>query len=635
MLPVSLLPPPAGTFDKALKFSLHSWGDSLTEAPSLAKLGFYLWTSVAAGKLRLRGCLVRGANWGHSGCNTSIIAPGLLSRIFFAHYYETPTIGVVWCGTNDDPSHSQSAQTVTTLTSSGTTATATISSNAGLWPGCWITISGATPSAYNGTYQVASLIGSTQFTYTFPGGTSPATGTITCGTIALPQTQQNLMAAVKVLKFGCGGPNTNGVAVVGSQTQLPANTPPGTRIVVMVDTSTTGGAAASLDQTPRIDGDYSLSPQQDVWEARNCQPGEKGWGRVFVATSVPTHTKRSVVFGQHYLNYSIGGDTPTTEYAPYNSTNGLRYYQSQAAAAESTAIVPVGSVTSGVIQVPLTSITSAGTTATATSAIPHNLFVGAATTISGATPSGYNGSITVTGVLSSTQFTYTLGSPQTQAATGNMAAQVAQATLTTAQTTTTVPVLSLTSNGTTATAVTSAFHNLSVGSSVTISGATPSGYNGTVTVTGIVNQTSFTYTLSGSLSSPATGTIQAVVLTPQVAHGLWPGASFTLSGAGQSGYNGTFIVTGVPSPSQLTFTLAAPTQSPATGTISLSWTTTIYLDLRTQFLARINAGLDVQGSATWHDADLDVHLSMYGDELVAEFLTAAIIVQPGWLAAMM
>jgi hypothetical protein len=66
-----------------------------------------------------------------------------------------------------------------TLTSASTTATATTSAAHGLSVRDSITIAGATPSAYNGTYTVATVADSTHFTYTFAGGTSPATGTIT------------------------------------------------------------------------------------------------------------------------------------------------------------------------------------------------------------------------------------------------------------------------------------------------------------------------------------------------------------------------------------------------------------------------------------------------------------------------
>ncbi|MGZ2483996.1 hypothetical protein ACVITL_002519 [Rhizobium pisi] len=65
-----------------------------------------------------------------------------------------------------------------TLTSTGALATATCASTAHLVSGQSLIIAGAPPSAYNGTFAI-SVTSPTTFTYTFAGGTSPATGTIT------------------------------------------------------------------------------------------------------------------------------------------------------------------------------------------------------------------------------------------------------------------------------------------------------------------------------------------------------------------------------------------------------------------------------------------------------------------------
>lgn len=65
---------------------------------------------------------------------------------------------------------------------------------------------------------------------------------------------------------------------------------------------------------------------------------------------------------------------------------------------------------------------------------------------------------------------------------------------------------SLTSSGTTATVTTAINHQLKSGQYVIISGATPSGYNGTYAIT-VTGANTFTFALGGSLASPATGTI--------------------------------------------------------------------------------------------------------------------------------
>ena len=73
------------------------------------------------------------------------------------------------------------AQTISSITNSGTTATLTTASAHGLATGNRVTISGATPSAYNGTF-VITVTGATTFTYTMlsnPGGAASVVGTYT------------------------------------------------------------------------------------------------------------------------------------------------------------------------------------------------------------------------------------------------------------------------------------------------------------------------------------------------------------------------------------------------------------------------------------------------------------------------
>ncbi|MGO6699271.1 hypothetical protein ACCS33_07425 [Rhizobium ruizarguesonis] len=72
-----------------------------------------------------------------------------------------------------------------TLTSVGTVATATVATGtAGLQTGQTLSISGATPAAYNGSY-VITVVDANTFRYNFAGGTSPATGTIRANDLGL------------------------------------------------------------------------------------------------------------------------------------------------------------------------------------------------------------------------------------------------------------------------------------------------------------------------------------------------------------------------------------------------------------------------------------------------------------------
>jgi hypothetical protein len=71
---------------------------------------------------------------------------------------------------------------------------------------------------------------------------------------------------------------------------------------------------------------------------------------------------------------------------------------------------------------------------------------------------------------------------------------------------TALSVTSITRSGTTATVTTSASHNFESNDRVYISGATPAGYNGNVSIT-VTGATTFTYTVDSTLTTPATGTI--------------------------------------------------------------------------------------------------------------------------------
>lgn len=75
---------------------------------------------------------------------------------------------------------SQSSVSVSSITSSGTTATVTTTANHGWSDGDFVTIAGANETAYNGQFQI-TVVTATTFTYTCASTPSatPATGTIT------------------------------------------------------------------------------------------------------------------------------------------------------------------------------------------------------------------------------------------------------------------------------------------------------------------------------------------------------------------------------------------------------------------------------------------------------------------------
>jgi Metallo-peptidase family M12B Reprolysin-like/HYR domain len=124
--------------------------------------------------------------------------------------------------------------------------------------------------------------------------------------------------------------------------------------------------------------------------------------------------------------------------------------------------------------------------------------------------------------------------------------------------------------GNTVTIATSAVHRLTVGDVVTVAGVAEPGYNGTWTVTAVPTTRSFTYEnpVSGlatsgggtvTLAEPgATSSGTTALIRTAAPHGRSVGDIVTISGVNNAGYNGTFTITGVPSPRSFEYTIAAP-----------------------------------------------------------------------------
>jgi len=97
----------------------------------------------------------------------------------------TPVDGMIRYNTTTDQYEGNTAvagQTISTLQLSGTvTAILTTTTPHGLVTGNYITVTGATPAAYNGSYNI-TYINSTSFSYTMasnPGGNATVVGTYT------------------------------------------------------------------------------------------------------------------------------------------------------------------------------------------------------------------------------------------------------------------------------------------------------------------------------------------------------------------------------------------------------------------------------------------------------------------------
>jgi RHS repeat-associated protein len=176
----------------------------------------------------------------------------------------------------------------------------------------------------------------------------------------------------------------------------------------------------------------------------------------------------------------------------------------------------------------VTGLSESGTTVTATTATPHGLLPGSSVTISGASPSGYDGTFTVAAVNSPTTFTYTAASGLGTSSGTDITASAKPASMS---------VSSLSYSGTTITATVSSTASLANNEMVTIAGATPAIYDGSFKIT-VTDSTHFTYSVATTPSASATGTITASPLTLDSSIGRLsalydPSAVWGLDSAGQ------------------------------------------------------------------------------------------------------
>ena len=132
-------------FNNDLVFNLNNQG------------AIYYWTySAGFGNRAVLLSSLAGAIAVPAGTEKTLFAPsGHLLALGATSYSETSTAGA----------------SISSITSSGTTATLTTGSDHGLATNDWVYLSGQTPVMYSGTYQV-TVTGTTTFTYTLAASTS-------------------------------------------------------------------------------------------------------------------------------------------------------------------------------------------------------------------------------------------------------------------------------------------------------------------------------------------------------------------------------------------------------------------------------------------------------------------------------
>ncbi len=430
-----------------------------------------------------------------------------------------------------------------------------------------VTIAGASPTGYNGTYKIVSTCSplpcvaspfSNIFTYSvaYPGparaGIAPPKLGVEFDTNVDSSRNDPSAEHFDFLYWGSAGDNNlqaasttrdgaddnrhnDGVAGDGSQPlnprSLTTTSATATAAAGIAAARWTGGTATITTSAPH---GFPLGPGQIVVVS---DTGPLGYQGTYTAT----------VTGANQFTYSLATDPGAY---PYVAT--------------------------------VATATWAGGTATITTSADHGLSTGASVTVSNVSPGAWNGTYVVT-VIDATHFRYSLASnPGSYVSGGQVSAPLSW-------------VNTASWSGGIVTMTTAAAHKLVSNQYVTVSGILPSGYNGTYRAT-VVDATTFTYPLTNPSTNPGayvsgglvaiagiTSTVMAatttnitgttwstfgtVTVTTAVAHSLTVGQSgqtVYISGVTPAGYNGVYAVTSVPSTTSFTYSLANAGLTPGT-----------------------------------------------------------------------
>ena len=387
-----------------------------------------------------------------------------------------------------------------------TTAKATVASTAGFVAGTTqVTISGATPAAFNGTYTVASVTNATTFTYivssaqglaTAPGAAATNTNTATVITSAA----HGLAVGGSFTMYAANPTNYNGTFTVASVINTTsftytvagtpsANTVSGVYLVrggsttVFASTSVAHGflvgqiVQISATSPSAWNGSYTIataSGNNFSFTTPTVLPTVTTLGTaststvVTVTATVPNHGFSSLD------SVIVEGAVP----AGFNGTWTVLTVPNANTFTFSTGSALASPTTPGTVR---PSVGKAYATVTA-----HGYVSGDQIVIRGATPAAFNGTFTIT-TVDANNFTYSPTSTPGGPNTGT----------------------SVTASIRSTTAIAVAFnHGFTNGQTVTIAGASPSAFNGSYTIT-VLNTSTFTYAL-GSAQGDATGSIVAV-----------------------------------------------------------------------------------------------------------------------------
>lgn len=286
---------------------------------------------------------------------------------------------------------------VTSLTRSGTVATAATATDVSFQVGDTVTVAGATPAAYNGAVVVTGVVRAT--TITSPSVAISLTRSGTTATATCTSTAHGFVNGESVTISGANESAYNGTYTITyiSGTQF-------SYTVVVTSTLPATPATGSPALTNTNSGQGLVTGGASTWT----------WvGTLAALCGTPQVGETIQIVSAQGIDQLIGSATVTV------SAGGIDFTFSKATTYSSG----TGSITFTRTAPVISSITRSGTTVTVTTASAHGFFNGQSVSISGATQTQYNGTFVVTRTGANT-FTYELAAESpTTPATGSIFAQ--------------------------------------------------------------------------------------------------------------------------------------------------------------------------------------------------------------------
>ncbi|HEY5899811.1 MAG TPA: hypothetical protein VIV54_19755, partial [Burkholderiales bacterium] len=463
-------------------------------------------------------------------------------------------------------------KSVTSLTSSGQIATATVAAH-GYTAGQTVIISGASPSIYNGTFTIL-------------GPSTTPVGAITVNTF-----QYDMGAAPSALTAQVNATDhklqTGDTVVVDSITDNAFDTA-STGSSVIVPTGDANTFTYDIATAPTVSPSIS-----------HTVIGKRAVAQLYSIGSTATVTLPSHQFASSapFTTVSIEGAAESE----FNRTG------------VTASVIDGNSFTYPLASVP----TKVSRKVQVTTSTPHGFNNSDTITIGGVSAS-YNGTFVITRV-SATQFTYSTATDLIADATGGTASRAGTAFSVTS--------MSHAASSGTVNVTTSAAHGLALGSSVSISGSTYPQYNGTFTLTAVGSTTTFSFSPTNvpavsAATTPATGAVSVTRLSDglirsvtaithptsgqtssqntatvqtTVNHGFSAGDIVLVAGANQAAYNGAWRIASVGSggnADKFDFVndgTAASWPTPAIGTITAGTGVTIAISSLQRVVDATNA----------------------------------------------